>query len=320
MEQKPSSNNEREITYYEEEMQVPELLLERGKLNNKILLLKGTLMLLLICIVGYLYSSKNPTNPDKKPDYLGLIKIENEIFEDSKFDKMLDDIEKSNSIKGLVIQINSPGGSSGASEKIYHKLSLIRKKIPIVSSISSLGASGAYLIALSSDRIFAQNMSLTGSIGVVMQTAEIVELAEKLGIKFKNYKSSEFKAAPSPMEVSSPQVDKAIMDIISDSHSYFIELVALNRKIDNNEAAKLADGRIYTGRQAVSNKLVDEIGTLENAIEWIKKEKNLDNNIELREIEPKKKIEFLDMLIDKIGESSKAIFNNASSKLMSVYK
>ena len=303
-------------------MQIPDLLIERSRLLKKITCWKLALFTLLAAFVYMFYSQiqKPLSSKLQQSSYIASIKIENEIYEDTKFDKFLDEIAEDNAIKAVIVQINSPGGTSGAAEKIYNKLLKIKKTRPVVATIGTVGASGAYLIALAADKIYTLNMSLTGSIGVIVQMPELVDLANKIGIKFKNYKSSDLKGLPNPMEYSSPEADAALMAVVKDSYDYFIDLVVLNRKINKEEAKKIADGRIYSGRQAVSLKLVDAIGTVDDAIVWLKTEKKLNNNLQLQEIEPKKHNAFFDILINKLDESSKSFMQKISSKLMSIYK
>lgn len=303
-------------------MQIADLLIERAKLIKRQTLLKLALVASL-CLVGYVSYNKKQPKDDVAVNpigYIALIRIDNEIFEDKKFDKLLNDIQKNNSAKALIVQINSPGGSSGASEKIYTKLLEIKKTKPVVVAMEDVAASGGYIVALAAEKIYALNMTVTGSIGVIMQSGDIIDLGKKLGINFKNYKSSELKASPNPFEVATPEAEQAIMDVIEDSYDYFVDIVALNRKISKAEAKKLADGRVYTGRQAMQLKLVDEIGTVDDAVKWLKDEKGLDQSIQTKLLEPKKRSEFYDIIMDSFDDTSKSLASKFSIKLMSIYK
>ncbi|MDX2050017.1 MAG: signal peptide peptidase SppA [Rickettsiaceae bacterium] len=301
-------------------MQIPDLLVERTKYIRRNFLLKlGLLGVILIFFVVYLAKNKGGSVASIQKEYIGIIRIDNIIADDIAFDKMLDEIPENKLIKALVVEVNSPGGSSGASEKIYHKLKKIQQKIPIVTSMGSLAASGGYLVSLASNRIFAMNMTITGSIGVIFQTAQIVELAEKLGVKFKNYKSSEFKASPNAREIASPEVEKVIMDLIYDSHNYFLSLVAENRKLDKDFARKIGDGRIFTGRQALENKLIDEIGTVDDAIAWLKKTYKLEK-LSTKPVEPKKISSLLSIILEKLEENTKMITGAFDSGLFTIYR
>lgn len=296
-------------------MNIIDLLTERSKLRKRISSLKIALLISLLLVVGLIYSKTSSKNlANKSTEYIGIIKIDFQIFEDNKFDDLLENISNDKNIKALIVDINSPGGSSGASEKIYHQLNKIKKNIPVIASMGSIAASGGYMIALSAEKIYALNTTITGSIGVIMQIPEMVELAEKLGVKFKNYKSSPLKASPNPTEITTPESEIAIMTLIKDSHEYFIELVSTNRKLDYDTAKSLSDGRVYTGRQALSLKLVDEIGTMDDAIEWVKEAKKL-KDLDVKELRVKKHNEIYDIIFDKLEEGSKSLINTIYSKL-----
>ncbi len=300
-------------------MQIPDLLIERSKLTRKITFWKIAAFIAIIGFLFYLYSHNSSTSEAKTKlsNYIGLIRVSDEITENPKFEKFLDEIAEDQAIKALIVQIDSPGGNSGTSEKIYNKLLKIKKSKPIVATIGSIGASGAYLIALAAEKIYALNMSLTGSIGVIIQIPDLTILSEKIGFNLRNYKSSHLKGSPNPLEKSSPEADAALMNLVNDSYDYFIDLVSKNRNIPKNEAKKIADGRVYSGRQALALKLIDEIGGPEDAAIWLKSTKNLDKDLRIQEIEPKKRNEIFEMLINKIDETSKLLVKNLfSSKLI----
>lgn len=296
-------------------MKISDLMMERSSLYKRIFSLKIALALAGVIIAGILYKEGGKEVNNTQNNYIGLIKIDFEIFDDYKFDKILEEAAKDSTMKALVVDINSPGGTTGASEKIYHKLKQIKTRVPIVASIGTIGTSGAYMVALAADKIYALNTTITGSIGVIVQMTELVEIAKKLGIKFRSYKSSPLKATPNPMEAATAESDAAIMSLITDSHQYFIDLVMKNRQIPLKEAVKLADGRIFTGRQAISNKLVDEIGTVDDAVKWLIDEKKIASNLEVIELKPKKLNGFYDMIIDKLEEESRSFVSMFLSKL-----
>ncbi len=300
-------------------MQIPDLLIERTTLLKKVTIWKIATLIVTAGLLFFIYSynTKTPSSKTKQTEYIGLIRIENEISENPKFEKFLDEISDNQAIKGLIVQIDSPGGNSGTSEKIYNKLLKIKKTRPVVATIGSIGASGAYLIALAAEKIYALNMSLTGSIGVIIQIPDLTVLSEKIGVNLRNYKSSLLKGSPNPLEKSSPEVDAALMNVVNDSYDYFVDLVAKSRNMEKSEAKKIADGRVYSGRQALELKLIDEIGGPEEAAEWLKANKNLNKNLLIQEIEPKKRNELFEMFINKMDETSKIFVKNLfSSKLI----
>lgn len=150
--------------------------------------------------------------------------------------------------------------------------------------MGSIAASGGYMSAIAADYIIAHQGTITGSIGVIMQSFEVSELAKKIGIGVLTLRSGKYKAAPSTFEKSSEDVNKVLQNMIMDHYEVFVDMVQARRNINREELLKLADGRIYTGRQAVNNKLIDIIGDESTALNWLKEEKKLDNSIQVRNV------------------------------------
>ncbi len=206
-------------------------------------------------------------------DYIADVKINGVIFEDDDRSEILAKVAEENSIKAVIVNIDSPGGGIVGSEILFNDLRKIAEKKPMVVLMGSVAASGGYMAAVASDHIIAYNGTLTGSIGVLMQAAEVIDLASKLGIKFNTYKSSPLKGSPSPFERSNFLVDKVIKDSISDSYSFFVELVKERRgqKLNKLSENEIFDGRVFTGRQALKAGLIDEIGGKDQAVAYLEK-------------------------------------------------
>lgn len=215
---------------------------------------------------------------------IGRVNIEGIITENDHWLEVLDGVAEDKSVKALIVSINSPGGTIVGSETLFDALAHIRKKKPVVVIMGDYAASGGYWIALAGDRIWAHNGTITGSIGVVMQTADVTGLAEKLGVGLHSFKSSELKGAPSPFEKLTPRVQAAIEDTIRDTYELFVEHVMVNRKFSREQVNTLADGRVYTGRQAVKANLIDAIGGQREAVAWLEKEKKIPAGLEVKEI------------------------------------
>ena len=187
-------------------------------------------------------------------------------------------------MKAVILKIDSPGGTSYFGEELYQNIKKLSNNKPVVSVLETMATSAAYLAALGSDHIIARNMTLTGSIGVLFQSFEAVELANKLGIKFVSLKSSPLKAAPNPMEKITPEIEKASMDMINDSYQTFLEIFAKERNLPLDQAQKLADGRVYTGKTALKLKLIDEIGGKDEALSWFENEKKIPANLTIEDV------------------------------------
>lgn len=208
-------------------------------------------------------------------DCIAEVKIEGIIFEDEARSKILKEVLKNDSIKAVIINIDSPGGGIVGSEILFEELRKISIAKPTVVLMQSVAASGGYMAAVASDHIIAHNGTLTGSIGVLMESPEVTELAKKIGIKFNTYKSSPLKGSPSPFEKSNSRVDKVIYESINDSFLFFSGLVKERRgsKIKPEFLNIVFDGRIFTGRQALKVGLVDEIGGKDQALKYLASQK-----------------------------------------------
>lgn len=185
------------------------------------------------------------------------------------FLQQIEDAFSQNDIKGIIIQMNSPGGGVYESDEAYHRLMQLKAqhKKPLVVYMGQQAASGAYYISMAADKIYANHNTLTGSIGVIISTYNYSQLADKIGIQDLTFKSAVNKDILNPMRPVTDQ-EKAIMqELVNESYSRFVDIVAQGRHMDRNQVLQLADGRIYSGNQARQLNLVDDLGYLENAIE-----------------------------------------------------
>jgi len=190
----------------------------------------------------------------------------------SSVKKKLKKAVKDDHVKGVLIRINSPGGTVGMSQEIYETIQELRSKgKPVVVSMGDIAASGGYYIASAADRIFANPGTLTGSIGVIMHLMNWQDTEKKIGIQSTVIKSGMYKDIGSPDRPMTPEEHALLQGIIMDTYDQFVSAVAHGRKMDKEVIKKLADGRIYSGRQAEKNKLVDQIGGYDDALVWLQK-------------------------------------------------
>lgn len=187
------------------------------------------------------------------------------------------------SAKAVIVHIDSPGGTTAGAEQLHDALVELKAKKPLVVVIDGLAASGGYMAAIAADHIVAQSASLVGSIGVLFQYPNVSDLLKTLGVKVEEIKSSPLKAAPNGFEPTSPEARAAIAAIVLDSYDWFKALVKNGRKLDDTMLAQVSDGRVFTGRQAIGLKLVDELGNEKTAIAWLAKEKGIDPDTPVRD-------------------------------------
>ena len=187
------------------------------------------------------------------------------------------------SARAVIVHINSPGGTVAGSEQLLDSLTKLKGKKPLVVVIDGLAASGGYIAAMASDHIVAQQSSIVGSIGVIFQYPNVSELLKTIGVKVEEVKSSPLKAAPNGYEPTSPEARAAIEAIVMDSYDWFKDIVRERRRLDQAGLDKVADGRVFTGRQALALKLVDALGNEQAALDWLSKEKNIDPSTPVRD-------------------------------------
>jgi protease IV len=185
--------------------------------------------------------------------------------------------------KAVIVHINSPGGTTSGSEELHDSLKRLKQEKPLVVVVDGLAASGGYIAALAADHIVAMETSLVGSIGVLFQFPNFGDALKTLGIRVEEVKSSPLKAAPNGFETTSPEARAAIESIVMDSYVWFRNMVKERRGLDDAALERVADGRVFTGRQGVGLKLVDELGDERTAVAWLAKDKNVDPQTPVRD-------------------------------------
>jgi len=197
---------------------------------------------------------------------VAVLEVEGVIGDSRQLNEQLIDFRDDDSVKAIVLRINSPGGAVGPAQEVYEEVKKAAKVKPIVVSMATVAASGGYYIAVPAQRILANPGTITGSIGVVMGFTNFEELLDKIGLKSEVVKSGEHKDIGSPTRPMTDRERKILQSLIDDVHLQFKTAVAEGRKMDLNKVDALADGRIFTGNQALLAGLVDELGNLQDAI------------------------------------------------------
>ena len=194
--------------------------------------------------------------------------------------QQLHDIRDNKRVKGVVLRINSPGGTVGASQELYHAVKALKAKrdIPIIASIGDVGASGGYYTAIACDTLFANPGSLVGSIGVIMGNVNFGKLADQYGIDYNVYKSGQYKDILSSWREPTKTEEKMLNTLIQNVHTQFVEAVKDRRKLKDAHLKNITQGQFFTGQQALELGLIDQIGTFEDAINYTAKEAGLEED------------------------------------------
>ncbi|TPN55126.1 MULTISPECIES: signal peptide peptidase SppA [unclassified Mesorhizobium] len=202
-------------------------------------------------------------------DHIAKVRIEGTITEDDELIKRLETIRQSSKVKGVILAIDSPGGTTVGGESIYEEVRKLAADKPVVAEVGTLAASAGYMIASAADHIVARKTSIVGSIGVLIQYPDVSGMMDKLGVKLEEVKSSPLKASPSPFKPTNDDERAMVRKLILDSYDWFVGIVAERRKMTHEQALALADGSIFTGRQGVANGLIDAVGGETVAIDWL---------------------------------------------------
>lgn len=273
-------------------------MIDRRRLRRKVTFWRVAaviLALMLIIVAG------SRVGPSFLAPHIAVLNITGTITENKYWDQALKRIAENDSSKAVILKINSPGGTTVGSEKLFNGLRRIAKTKPVVAVIGSLGASGAYIAALGADRIFVHETSLTGSIGVIMQTAEFSSLLDKIGVDVTNIKSGPFKAEPTETEPMSPEVKAYLNDLIQQAYQWFKGLVEERRGLSAEAVDKVADGRIFTGRQAVDLGLADAIGGEQDALNWLASERKVNEKLPEIDMTPRPPLTIIDRVVSSIS-------------------
>ncbi len=295
----------------------PEYLIERKKLIKSLIKWK---MLFFIAIIAAIIFALNNKDYGKKvasqkmtKDYIARITIDDSIDEGTYKTDRFDEIKKDKAIKGVVVYINSPGGSSVASEILYNSIRNIAKEKPVAAVLGGMATSGAYMTAIAADHIVCHQGTITGSIGTILQSFEATELIEKIGLKFQNFKSSPLKANPNPVEKTSEEAREILMENILAVQEFFTELVMKRRGLTLDQAKLVCDGRIFSGRLALKHGLVDAVGFEGDALKWLQESKKLSTKLEIKDYEIEESPDLLDTIIKNLENKTSLLFNKLSS-------
>lgn len=201
--------------------------------------------------------------------HIALVDIKGVIVDDPILDQKLAEIEENESAKALILRVNSPGGTTVGSETLYERVRDISEKKPVVVTMGEVAASGGYITAIAADHIIARGNTITGSIGVILEYPQIGELLEKIGVEIETVKSDALKGGPSIYRDPTPEELELEQALIEDSYVWFRSLVAERRGLSGSALDAVADGRVFTGRQALAAGLIDAIGGYDDALDWL---------------------------------------------------
>jgi protease-4 len=212
-------------------------------------------------------------------DRVARIAIDGVITTDPERLKTLEKIGEDEHVKAVIVAINSGGGSTAGGEELYEALTALRTKKPVVATIGELGASAAYMTAVATDRIYARNLSIVGSIGVLYQHVDAKKLLDTIGVDLDKVQTGPLKAEPDLNDPLAGEVRASLQALVDDSFGWFVDVVADRRGLPREQVLGLADGRILTGRQGVADRLIDATGGEPEAVTWLESDRGVEKDL-----------------------------------------
>ncbi|MSO13842.1 signal peptide peptidase SppA [Candidatus Aquarickettsia rohweri] len=289
-------------------------IIDRYKLKNSLNKWKFLALVFLFISIFTIFYHKSDSVSKIKPNYIANIEISGMILQNQEMIKSLNKLANDSNVKAVLVNINSTGGTGVGGESLYRELRRIAKNKPVVASIGEIGASAGYMIALGTDRIFAYDISLVGSIGVMIMNFEINELAKKHGINLELIKSSPLKGIPNYFEKLDNQQKEYVQNLANESNQYFIKLVKNRRNLSEEDLKAVSNGKIFIGTKAMKLKLIDQVGDMNDAIDWLKRKDDL-KNLEVKKVNLVKATSKLEKLLD-YSSDIKVIFSSIFNKIL----
>ncbi|MBN42970.1 MAG: signal peptide peptidase SppA [Alphaproteobacteria bacterium] len=284
----------------------PDALLDRRRLKIRLRFWQAvTLLVVLGAVLALLQAQGNLLRGER----IVRVHIEGVIVHDEARNRALMRLAEDDDVRAVIIHIDSPGGSVVGGEDLYNKLRAVSEAKPVATVMGTVATSAAYMTAIAADKVFARAGSITGSIGVILQSANVSELLKTVGIEPIIVKSSELKGVPSPVEPLTLAGRAATESIVLDLYDFFVGLVIERRPMNVDVVRDLADGRVFSGRQAVENGLIDAIGDEASAIDWMVRERELPAGLPVETLHTPYDD---DGLLKKISHlARKSLFSNA---------
>src|SRR4051812_2138075 len=271
-----------------------ELIADRRRLRRKLSFwrIAGILgAILAVVAIGAAFSGRAPfraaQNQIARISVGGFIRSDQQRMAD-----LFKRVAEARHVSGVIIAVDSPGGTTTGAEELFRGIRQLAEKKPLVTFVEGTAASGGYITALAADHIVARETSLVGSIGVLFQYPDLSKLLGTLGVNVEEIKSAPLKAEPSPFHPTSPEARAALQQIVADTFDWFKNLVAERRRMNGAEVGAVSSGRVFSGRQGVGLKLVDELGGEREAVAWLEREKKVAKDLPVRDWKPRGRSEF----------------------------
>lgn len=289
-------------------------LLDRIQLKSKIARWR-TLAIVLGCAALIAVFGKIGDVPLLEGDHIARVTIAGELFDQDDFLTLLEELGEDPHVKAVILELNTPGGSAITGQELYLATRKLNGIKPVVAVMRDICASAGYLTAVGTDYILAREGTITGSIGVVLESLEFTELAEKIGATPIILKSGDHKATGGPLEKLGEPQRKQLQSLVDDFYRYFSAIVIERRKLNEAQSKVIADGRVFSGTQALDAKLIDALGGEEEAVTWLEKTHKIDASLEIIDAKPPKEFESFFEQFEQMAKQSVFFAKNLSVTL-----
>jgi protease-4 len=267
-----------------------DLLAERRRLSRRVSLWRTLAVLGVITALAVIFG-RGDMGGLASGEHVLRLRIEGVITEDRRLLEVIEEARTDSSARAMLLVIDSPGGSMAGGEALHGALKRFAEKKPIVALMGGTAASAGYMIAMPAQHVLAREATVTGSIGVLLQSFDISELMARLGVRPDILATGPFKAQPNPFQPLTDQGRAEMMRVLEDLHGQFIAMVVAGRRMDEARVRPLADGRVFTGRQALGLGLIDAIGGEAEARAWLAAQKDVPEALPVRDLEPRDRVE-----------------------------
>ena len=258
-----------------------DLLLDRRRLKRRLVFWRT---LAVLAVLAAVVASAGGTGVPIVGSYVARLSVTGLITEDRKLTEAIDKLANDGAVKALIVAINSPGGSVAGGESLHNAIARVKAKKPVVAVMHGLAASAGYMIAMPADRVFARDSTLTGSIGVLLETGEVSGLLDKIGVSAEAITSGPLKDQPSLTRKLTPEGREVLHGLVLDMYEQFVGMVANGRHMPPEAVRQLGDGRAYTGRQALHLGLIDQIGEERDARAWLAEHKGVSADLPVEDV------------------------------------
>ncbi|MDW8442936.1 MAG: signal peptide peptidase SppA [Acetobacteraceae bacterium] len=280
-----------------------DLLIDRRRLKRGLAFWRAAAIVAVLAAVALWAASEAGPARGLLGTYVARLTVQGTITEDRDRAAALAEIARDDRAKALIVVIDSPGGTVAGGEALHRAIARVAERKPVVAVLTGTAASAGYMVALPAERIFAREATVTGSIGVILQTAEVSTLLDRLGIRPETIASGPLKDQPSPFRPLSEEGRAALEAVVKDLHAQFVAMVAKGRKKSEQEVQALADGRVMTGRQALAAGLIDEIGGEAEARQWLASVKEVGLEHPVRDIAAPPAQRLLERILREAGKA-----------------